>query len=227
MQPLGQRTVLPAPRRGEPTSDEIEREWRRRARRAGLARVMRASQPEALAAAVTVATERQLAAHLRAVECRLRRPLRGALEVGCGIGRLTPTIAALAERVLAVDMTEEMLVEARIACAGLANVTFHQCTAQRLPVCRPPMDVAVCVWVLMHVLDDEGLAEACRRIAASATHLVLVEYDHAAAPVGRYARLRTLEEYLAMLPGATIVERGEVYHGGDRSFSALVSLDQS
>jgi 2-polyprenyl-3-methyl-5-hydroxy-6-metoxy-1,4-benzoquinol methylase len=224
--PLTQRTVVPGPRTAEPpTAEEIEQEWLRRAGRTGLARVMRDDRSDELAGDVTVATERQLAGHLCALETRLRRPLRGALEVGCGVGRLTPTIAAHAERVLAVDMTEPMLAEARTACAGQANVAFYRCTAQRLPLTRSRMDVAVCVWLLMHVLDPDELAAACRGIARCADHVVLIEYDYAAPPGDRYARPRTLEEYLAILPGARLIERGELHYGGDRSFSALIALD--
>lgn len=219
MHPLRQRTDLP-------TRAEIEEEWRRRAARTGLARVMRASQPPELGPEVTAATRRRIAGHLQELTAVLGRPLRSAIEIGCGVGRLTPTIAAHAQRVLAVDMTEEMLAQARAACAGVRNVEFHRCTAQGLPHARSRVDVAVCVWVLMHVLDDEEFAAACRGIARSATHLVLVEYTDAAVPVGRYSRLRSLADYLAALPGARLVERDELRYGGDLSFSALIALDE-
>ncbi|MFI7677218.1 class I SAM-dependent methyltransferase [Actinophytocola sp. NPDC049390] len=219
MHPLRQRTE-------PPTIAEIEEEWRRRARRTGLGPVMRASQPAELAPAVTAATRGQVAGHLDRLSVLLGRPLRSALEIGCGIGRLTPTIAATAERVLAVDMTEEMLARARVACAGLGNVEFQRRTAQRLAIPESRVDVAVCVWVLMHVLDDAEFAAACRGIARSAAHLVLVEYTDAAVPVGRYSRLRSLADYLDALPGARLVERGELCYGGDVSFSALIALDQ-
>lgn len=219
MHPLRQRTDLP-------TVAEIEEEWRRRAARTGLARVMRASQPEALGPEVTAATRHQIAGYLRQLAVTLGRPLRSAVEIGCGIGRLTPTIAGNARHVLAIDMTEEMLVRARAACTGFGNVEFRRCTAQRLPAEEPRADVAVCVWVLMHVLDDAEFAAACRGIARAASHLALVEYTDAAVPVGRYSRLRTLDDYLAALPGARLVDRGELRYGGDVSFSALIALDR-
>jgi 2-polyprenyl-3-methyl-5-hydroxy-6-metoxy-1,4-benzoquinol methylase len=212
MHPLRQRTDLPRQRTGDPTPEEVEQEWRRRAGRAEAA-------PEAAAA-----VRRQVAGHLDALARALGRPLRTALEIGCGTGRLTPTVAAHTERVLAVDMTEEMLVEARAACAGLGNVAFYRCAAQRLPLARSRMDVAVCVCVLTHVLDDAGFAAACRGIARSATHLVLVEPTDSVDP---YARPRPLADYLAALPGARLVERGEVRHGDSVSCSALIALDEA
>ena len=208
-----------------PTPEEIAAEWRRRAGLDGLARVMRVSQPASLAAAVTEETRRVVADHLQAVAGRLARPVRSALEVGCGIGRITPTIAAHAGYVLALDPVTEMLRAATRACAGLPNVEFHRHTAQRLPHWPARFDVAVCVWVLMHILDEEEVRVACRRVAGSARHLVLVEYEHADVPVGAFSRLRSLEDYLAMLPGARLLGRQDLYYGGDRSFAALIALD--
>jgi 2-polyprenyl-3-methyl-5-hydroxy-6-metoxy-1,4-benzoquinol methylase len=210
-----------------PGPAEIIEEWRRRAARAGLARVMRASQPAELAAGVTEETRRLVAEHLRAVSGMLGRPVTSALEIGCGIGRITPTIAAEAEHVLALDLTEEMIAQARTVCADLPNVEFLLRPVQRLPVGERRVDVAVCVWVLMHVLDPRLLEAACRGIARSARYLTLVEYEHAAVPVGPFSRLRTVGEYLAMLPGAELVECRELGYGGDRSFAALIALDNS
>jgi 2-polyprenyl-3-methyl-5-hydroxy-6-metoxy-1,4-benzoquinol methylase len=202
-----------------PTADAVALEWHRRAARPGLTRVMRASQPAGLAGTTTERTRAIVTEYLRAIVPHT------ALEIGCGMGRLTPTIAAHARDVLAVDLTPRMLDLARAECAGLPHVRFAHAAVQRLPVPAEPFDVAVCVWVLMHVLGDDDLAEACRRIAASARHLVLVEYEHADIPVGEYSRLRELDAYLELLPGARLVERRDVFYGGDRSFAALIALE--
>ncbi|RDI34278.1 class I SAM-dependent methyltransferase [Lentzea flaviverrucosa] len=208
-----QATQIPAP-------DEIEAEWRRRAGRPGLARVMRASQPAELAEATTIRTRQLVTHHLRSLG-----PIRSALEIGCGMGRITPAIAAQAGAVTAIDMTPRMLELARAACAHLPGVEFRQAAVQRLPWRDKRFDVAVCVWVLMHVLDDDEIAWACRAISGAARHLVLVEYEHADIPVGRYSRLRDLDDYLALLPGSRLVERHELTYGGDRSFAALIALE--
>jgi hypothetical protein len=76
----------------------------------------------------------------------------------------------------------------------------------------------------MHILDEEDVRVACRRIAESARHLVLVEYEHAGVPVGTFSRLRSLEDYLALLPGATLLQQHDLDYGGDRSFAALIAL---
>ena len=219
--------ALPAPRAPVPsTPDEIAAEWRRRARRPGLARVMRASQPAELADRVTATTRDTVSAYLEIAARRLGHPVRSALDVGCGIGRLTPTIAGHAEHVVAIDLADEMIAAARQTCAGIGTIDFRRHTAQDLPLRDTTFDVAVCVWVLMHVLDDADLERACRGLAASAGHLVLVECEYAGIPVGSYSRLRSLSDYLRLMPGARVVESGTIDYGGDRSFAALIAFDR-
>lgn len=203
-----------------PGPEEIAEEWRRRAARAGLARVMRASQPPELAADTTARTIDLVTEYLRALG-----PVENALEIGCGMGRLTPSISAYANHTTAIDMTRPMLDLARRACADLPTIAFRQYPVQRMPWRDKRFDVAVCVWVLMHVLAEDQITAACRAIAAAARHLVLVEYEQADIPVGRYSRLRGLDEYLELLPGARLVQRRELVYGGDRSFAALIALD--
>lgn len=206
------------------TEEEVAREWHRRAGRHGLSRVMRASQPDALNAGVTARTRDIVGEHLALVAERLDRRPRHTLEIGCGIGRLTPTIAAHSDRVQAIDMTTAMLDQARAVCAELSTVEF---TGTRVDRMRPPatrFDAAVCVWVLMHVLDETRLAAACHAIAASTRYLTLIEYERANIPVSRWSRLRPLEEYLGLLPGGEVVDHRMLDYGGDQSFAALIEF---
>ena len=209
---MQQATEVPAP-------DEIAEEWDRRADRTGLARVMRASQPAELADETTTRTAELISEFVQSTgDCRT------ALEIGCGMGRLMPVIARHARQVTAIDMTPRMLDLARARCAEIPHVRFLRTAVQRLPWQHKRFDVAVCVWVLMHILDEDELTAACRAISASARHLVLIEYEHADIPVGRYSRLRDVHDYLALLPGSRLVERRELTYGGDRSFAALIDL---
>ena len=212
---------------GAVTDDEVADEWRRRAQRSGLRRVMRASQPDALNDGVTARTREVVAGQLDIVAARLGHRPHRALEIGCGIGRLTPTIAAHTGELLAVDMTQSMLAQARAACAHLSTVDFSCTRIDRMTPPAQRFDAAVCVWVLMHVLDEEQLAAACRTIAASTRYLTLIEYEQANVPVSRWSRLRTIEEYLALLPGGHVVDEQVVDYGGDRSFAALIGFEGS
>lgn len=212
---------------GDPATEHtsVATEWQRRARREGLTRVMRASQPADLNHRVTAATREIVSGYLTRSAAELGRPLNSALEVGCGVGRLTPWIAAHADRVTALDMTDAMLDAARRSCAGLENVHFVHAPAERLP--RETVDVAVSVWVLMHILDEERLGRVCRAIAACSRYLVLIEYDSARIPVSQWSCVRPLEHYLSLFPGARLVRRTELDYGGDRSAAALVELGEA
>lgn len=206
------------------TDEDIATEWRARAGRTGLSRVMRSSQPESLNTGVTERTRAVVASQLALTARRLGRRPRRALEIGCGVGRLTPTVAAHADRVHAIDMTPAMLAQATLACADLSTVDFACVRLDRMPPPRERFDAAVCVWVLMHVLDDHQLAAAGRVIASATRYLTLIEYEHAHIPVSRWSRLRTLEDYLRLLPGGTVVDEQVVDYGGDRSFAALIEF---
>src|SRR5690554_1163315 len=46
------------------------------------------------------------------------------LEIGCGVGRMTRRLAALADRVIATDVSSEMLDQARQNLTGVRNVDF-------------------------------------------------------------------------------------------------------
>ncbi|WP_260193245.1 class I SAM-dependent methyltransferase [Actinophytocola gossypii] len=209
------------------TDEDVAVEWVRRASRPGLRPVMRASQPDSLDAGVTELTRTVVGTQLGLVADRLGHRPRRTLEIGCGIGRLTPTLAQHSDRVHAIDMTPAMLDRARTACRHLSTVDFAQARLDRLPPPGERFDAAVCVWVLMHVLDEDQLAESCRRVAASTRYLTLVEYDHAHIPVSRWSRLRPLEHYLRLLPGAEVVDERTVEYGGDHSFAALIAFPEA
>jgi cyclopropane fatty-acyl-phospholipid synthase-like methyltransferase len=51
---------------------------------------------------------------------------RSALEVGCSIGVLTRSLASRCDAVVAIDVAEAPLVEARRRCADLPSVCFEQ-----------------------------------------------------------------------------------------------------
>ena len=51
-------------------------------------------------------------------------PLDTVVEIGCGVGRLTRVLAGRAERVVALDVSSEMLTRARELNPALGNVTW-------------------------------------------------------------------------------------------------------
>ena len=84
---------------------------------------------------------------------RLGADPRGGVcvEVGCGPGRMTGALAARFHRVIALDVSREMLARAAAEVTA-ANVDFRQVSGEALDgVESVSADVAVCYLVLQHL----------------------------------------------------------------------------
>lgn len=84
---------------------------------------------------------------------RLGAEPRGGVcvEVGCGPGRMTAALAERFDRVLALDVSPEMLARAREATAS-PNVDFRLVTGERLDsIADASADALVCYLVLQHL----------------------------------------------------------------------------
>jgi SAM-dependent methyltransferase len=99
-----------------------------------------------------------------AIEKLLPRDLVLA-DIGCGTGNLTFELARFAQRVIGVDLSQEMLRRARNAAQErqLRNVEFRRGDALRLPLPTRSADAAFSVMVL-HFLSapQQAVAELCR-----------------------------------------------------------------
>ncbi len=87
------------------------------------------------------------------------------LEVGCGTGVLTRTLALWpnVSAVIGVDTAPSLLSKARELAADLPNPTFREADARSLPFEDEAFDVVVCHTTLTHVPSPErALAEAFR-----------------------------------------------------------------
>ena len=86
-------------------------------------------------------------------------------DVGCGTGSLTVELARFAEKVVGVDLSQEMLRRARMVAKEreLLNVEFRRGNALQLPLEARSFDATFCVMVL-HFLSDpqRAIAELCR-----------------------------------------------------------------
>ncbi|MFQ5681694.1 MAG: ArsR/SmtB family transcription factor [Candidatus Binatia bacterium] len=86
-------------------------------------------------------------------------------DVGCGTGSLTFELSRIAKKVIAIDLSREMIRYAGRAAKGkrISNVEFRLGDAEDLPVEAECVDAAFCLMVL-HFLKDpaRAIAELCR-----------------------------------------------------------------
>jgi cyclopropane fatty-acyl-phospholipid synthase-like methyltransferase len=89
-------------------------------------------------------------------------PVRRALEMGCSIGVFTQSLAAVCDRLVATELSENALAQARRRCAGMTNIDFI--LAKRM---TDGFDGAFDLMLLSEVVyywDDHDLAEVATAI---------------------------------------------------------------
>ncbi|WP_205698093.1 class I SAM-dependent methyltransferase [Conexibacter sp. SYSU D00693] len=143
---------------GEPTqqADHMRRFWDARAKEDAFYFVdntgeYRKQTPERFFAE----GERQLDDLLRQTEVEVR-PDEDVVDIGCGVGRLTRVLAGRAKSVQAIDVSEEMLAQAREHHKDLTNVTWHHGDGTSLgPIADRSADGIVSHVVFQHIPDPE------------------------------------------------------------------------
>jgi len=87
---------------------------------------------------------------------------RAVLDHGCGVGRLSIPFAAVADRVVGVDVSASMLAEARRNCDARDVTNVELQGAGALRDLRPEFDLVHSFLVLQHIAPSTGLAIAER-----------------------------------------------------------------
>jgi SAM-dependent methyltransferase len=105
---------------------------------------------------------------------QLPRPCRAALEIGCGTGAFSRALAARCERVVALDLSPEMIRLARDRKPPLANVRFELADACAWTFPVEQLDCITSIATLHH-LDPRALLPSLR--AALRTGGVLLVLD--------------------------------------------------
>jgi SAM-dependent methyltransferase len=106
-----------------------------------------------------------------------RRRYHRVLEPGCSIGILTERLAARCEKLLATDISEIALKQARLRCANLPNVAFSKCDISTdFP--NGSFDLII-LSEIGYYLSEGDLEQLRHRVAVvlePAGHLLLVHY---------------------------------------------------
>jgi SAM-dependent methyltransferase len=100
--------------------------------------------------------------------------VREALELGCGPGTWTGLLADRAERVLAVDLSEAMLAEARRAHAGRTSIEFREADVARFNETSRKFDRILSSRVLEYVPEWQHVVEGLGRWLAPGGRAVIV-----------------------------------------------------
>ncbi|MFI5958696.1 class I SAM-dependent methyltransferase [Cryptosporangium sp. NPDC051539] len=151
------------------------------------------------------------------------------VDVGCGTGRALPALRSAAGptgKVIGLDLTPEMLAEARVRSAE-EHASLLLADACRLPLANASTDGVFAAGLLMHLPDaDAGLREIAR-ITRTGGRLVLFHPSGRAALAGRHGRVLRSDEPLSEGPlTASTVAAGwrlDRYDDADHRFLAIAT----
>jgi SAM-dependent methyltransferase len=108
-----------------------------------------------------------------------KRNYQNGFEAGCAIGVLTRLLAQRADKLMAVDLEDAALQQARSNCADLDNVHFEK---MKIPGQWPRQifDFIILSEVLYYLTPEDivGVAERCRQGVAENGTVVLVHWTH-------------------------------------------------
>lgn len=139
------------------------------------------------------------------------------LEVGCGVGAQTVTLARNSPKALitSIDISETSLAEARktVETAGLSNVTLQQADLFNLPFALESFDHLFLCFVLEHLARPAEALKALKGILKVGGTITVIEGDHGSTyfyPDSEFARraIRCLVQLQARAGGNALIGRG-------------------
>lgn len=103
----------------------------------------------------------------------LQPHMREALDLGCGTGQFTRLLAARADRVLAVDLSANMITAARRQSTDFENIDFRQADALSWEWPTDRFDCIVSIATLHHLPTEETLIKMKRALRSGGILAIL------------------------------------------------------
>ena len=142
---------------------------------------------------------------LRAAWIEERTPIKGlrVLDVGCGGGILTETLAQRGAQVTGIDLSDKALAVARLhLLESGAQVTYRKIAAEDLAAENPgEFDVVTCMEMLEHVPNPASTIAACASLVKPGGHVFFSTLNR--NPKSYLLAVIGAEYILKMLPRGT------------------------
>lgn len=195
-------------------------EWDKRALREGLHAVLTSRWTQKQCAELNASQQRWLHKLLPDVAGRT------ALDIGCGIGRLTGVLSKRGAFVIGLDSSATMLSRAKANIPD-TNVVFVKGDATDLPFPAQSFDIILAVFVLQHILDDTAFSTALQemvRVMKPGGSLLTLD---GLGPVKTYPKnssitvIRTLQDYSYLRQHCQLVTQDSLLYVEDAYTSLL------
>src|ERR1700683_4082968 len=113
----------------------------------------------------------------RVVELAEPQPKDSALDIATGAGHTALALAPRVARVIAYDLTREMIRETRLnaAARGLVNVYTQQGPAEKLPFRDASFNIVHVRQAPHHFADARGAVREMARVAKTGARIVIVD----------------------------------------------------
>ena len=134
------------------------------------------------------------------------------LDLGCGPGIVTASLAPNVREVTAYDLTPEMLDKARQRCekAGLKNVRFELGSAEQLPFKNKSFDCVVTRLTIHHFPNPRGVMEEVVRVTRRKGKVVVADVvsSEKEEEAGLHNALETLRDptHVQMLSASRLLQ---------------------